>query len=233
MGKSRSATVVVAYLMHKYHLSPLEALNQLREARGVCEPNSGFMHQLDLYHKMICPADVENHPVYQRWLYDRELRASRSVGQAPEASKIRFEDEHESKGSGEIELRCKKCRRALATSPFLVEHKPREKPGDALSLPVPPSACAHYFLDALSWMRSELEQGKLEGRLECPKCKANVGKYAWQGLQCSCGDWVVPGISLVKGRVDEARTRSAGNIQDLGIRKPPTAPKSPTKRGNL
>jgi dual specificity phosphatase 12 len=66
-------------------------------------------------------------------------------------------------------------------------------------------------------MRPELEQGKLDGRLECPKCHTNVGKYAWQGMQCSCGEWVVPGISLSKGRMDEARKAS------YGIRRPPGA----------
>lgn len=56
-------------------------------------------------------------------------------------------------------------------------------------------------------MRTELEQGKLEGRLECPKCSSNVGKYAWQGLRCSCGAWVVPAITLTKSKVDEAKVR--------------------------
>ena len=70
-------------------------------------------------------------------------------------------------------------------------------------------------------MRHELEEGKLEGRLECPKCKTNVGKYAWQGMQCSCGDWVVPGISLAKGRVDEVKSLKANGSGDLGIRRPP------------
>jgi len=59
-------------------------------------------------------------------------------------------------------------------------------------------------------MRSELEQGKLDGRLECPKCNTNVGKYAWQGMRCSCGDWVVPAITLAKGKVDEVGVRSGG-----------------------
>ena len=62
-------------------------------------------------------------------------------------------------------------------------------------------------------MRPELELGKLEGRLECPKCKCNVGKYAWQGMQCSCGDWVIPGISLAKGRVDQIRSRSTSTCE--------------------
>lgn len=68
-------------------------------------------------------------------------------------------------------------------------------------------------------MRPELEQAKLNGRLECPKCRTNVGKYAWQGMQCSCGDWVVPGISLAKGKIDEVKSR-APNTASMGIRMP-------------
>ena len=66
-------------------------------------------------------------------------------------------------------------------------------------------------------MRPELEQGKMDGRLECPKCHVNVGKYAWQGMQCSCSEWVVPGISLLKGRVDEVKSRTSV----AEIRRPP------------
>lgn len=69
-------------------------------------------------------------------------------------------------------------------------------------------------------MRPELEQGKLDGRILCPKCATNVGKYAWQGMQCSCGDWVVPGISLARGRIDEVKSRPPGSA-DFGIRMPP------------
>lgn len=68
--------------------------------------------------------------------------------------------------------------------------------------------CAHYFVEPLSWMRPELDQGRLAGRLECPKCRTNVGKYAWQGMRCSCARWIVPGISLAKGKIDEARVRA-------------------------
>ena len=69
-------------------------------------------------------------------------------------------------------------------------------------------------------MRPELEQGKIDGRLECPKCKTNVGKYAWQGMNCSCGDWVVPGISLNKSRVDAAKSPTLGGSADPNIRMP-------------
>lgn len=83
-------------------------------------------------------------------------------------------------------------------------------------------------------MRPQLEQGKLEGRLECPKCSTNVGKYAWQGMQCSCGDWIVPGISLAKGRIDESKShpgaQTAAATAAAGIRLPPGQLKRP---GNL
>lgn len=113
MGKSRSATVVIAYLMQKYHISPQEALSQIRQSRPLCDPNEGFMQQLELYHSMQMPQNVEDSPAYQRWMYQREVELSRACGQAPEADKIRFEDEHISgKGDADLELRCRKCRYA-------------------------------------------------------------------------------------------------------------------------
>ena len=111
MGKSRSATVVIAYMMQKHHMSPDEALAQLRESRSVCEPNSGFMDQLWLFHSMNMPEKVEDLAAYQKWLYSRDLEASRAVRQAPEAEKIRFEDEYTtSTGQVTFEMKCRKCR---------------------------------------------------------------------------------------------------------------------------
>ncbi|KAJ4352679.1 tyrosine protein phosphatase yvh1 [Ascochyta clinopodiicola] len=213
MGKSRSATVVIAYLMQKHNITPSEALSHVRQARSIVEPNEGFWKQLELYGEMQMPESVEETPAYQRWVYQRELELSRACAQAPEADKIRFEDEHVTEQTSGFEMRCRKCsRRPLATSQYLTSHS-QDKSN---------AKCAHYFVDPLSWMRSELEQGKLEGRIECPGCHSNVGKYAWQGMQCSCGDWMVPGISLAKGRIDEARK---GGVS--GIRRPPGAPGAP------
>jgi|SRR5579862_2229792 len=99
----------------------------------------------------------------------------------------------------------------LATSQYLLLHRPKNiSPNNRATNSNSTSThqqCSHYFLDPLSWMKAELEQGKLDGRLECPKCGANVGKYAWQGMRCSCSEWIVPGISLARGKVDEVRSR--------------------------
>lgn len=127
-----------------------------------------------------------------------------------------------------------KVRRTLATSQYIVSHQAHrnDESGSPPNRTITSAPCAHYFLDPLSWMRSELEQGKLDGRLECPKCNTNVGKYAWQGMQCSCGNWVVPGISLAKGRIDEVKSKPHDNY---GIRMPPsTSTRKPGQgQGNL
>ncbi|KAI4234750.1 MAG: hypothetical protein LQ349_003591 [Xanthoria aureola] len=233
MGKSRSATAIIAHLLstHPTHHSPTTALTLLRRCRPLCEPNPGFMTQLHLYHRMRCPDDIASHPQYQRWCWERARKESLQLGQPPGSEFIVFEDEvagEEKDRGGEIEgekeegekgeknaetveeYRCRRCRTSLGNSHFRIPHTPP---------PLPPSrnhnknksttadtapACAHLFLSPLSWMRPTLAEGNLEGRLECPngKCGQNVGKYAWQGMKCSCGEWVVPGISVGRGRVD-------------------------------
>ena len=123
MGKSRSATVSCAYLMYTDSMTPTDALGRIRESRPFCEPNDGFMKQLHLYFEMGCPTDIEQAPAYQRWLYLREVELSRACGQAPEAEKIRFEDEHAPESaSAEFDLRCKKCR--CVTSDYPINRPP-------------------------------------------------------------------------------------------------------------
>ncbi|KAI0025232.1 phosphatases II [Xylariomycetidae sp. FL0641] len=248
MGKSRSVSCVMAYLLYKYphrfggqQWTPTAAsaehrrataseavdlaLKCVREARSLAEPNDGFMRQLKMWWTLGCPADddgaVERHPAYQKWLYDRMLQEARDLHMAPDAEQIRFGDEIDTEKDDEAAspakdgkgVRCKKCRRILATPKFLISHAPTGQPMSA--------NCAHIFVDTLSWMRPMLEDGALDGRLVCPngKCGATVGRFAWQGLKCSCKEWVVPAFSLNRSRVDEVIPRSA---EAAGIRMPPT-----------
>ena len=72
MGKSRSATLVCAYLIWKYKLSPAAALDQLCEGRPICDPNPGFKEQLEVWGEM-CRTDNEEEKksIYERWEKDR------------------------------------------------------------------------------------------------------------------------------------------------------------------
>ncbi|XP_030478635.1 dual specificity protein phosphatase 1 isoform X3 [Cannabis sativa] len=51
VGKSRSATIVVAYLMRQHGMSLSEALKLVRSKRPIVAPNSGFLSQLKEFEK--------------------------------------------------------------------------------------------------------------------------------------------------------------------------------------
>lgn len=232
MGKSRSVTAVVAYLLwrhpHRYGLTPgnvqrpdeetarnavQAAVDWVRKTREIAEPNPGFMKQLEMWVMMGRPADaddaVERHPTYQRWIWEREVKESANIGKKPDW--LRFEDETENQDNagrdGETEqgkeLRCKKCRRVLATQQFIIPHQ-KEVAGK--------KPCPHHFIEALSWMRPVLEEGELDGRLICPnpRCGSSLGRYSWKGFKCSCNEWVCPAFSLGASKVDEVATRKPG-----------------------
>ncbi|EXJ80193.1 hypothetical protein A1O1_08335 [Capronia coronata CBS 617.96] len=114
--------------------------------------------------------------------------------------------------SPEIELKCRKCRRLLAKSNFIVPHKPPPHRDPSAGSATEP--CAHIFLHPLSWMKDVLAQGELDGRLVCPnpRCGANIGKFAWQGLRCSCGGWVTPGFGVARSKVDELEARPGRGV---------------------
>lgn len=274
MGKSRSVTAVLAYLLwkypHRYGLTPSmlalhsggggpdaetarkavqASLDWVRKTREIAEPNPGFMKQLEMWVMMKMPtaggdSAAEKHPAYQRWVWEREVEESAKIGKAPEW--IRFEDDHadeeklpkavgnEADGPDEddrsrttiSELRCKKCRRVLANSRFIIPHQ-QQSQSSATKGKAP---CPHHFIEPLSWMRDVLEEGLLDGRLMCPgnsggggasRCGANVGRYAWQGFKCSCGEWVCPAFSLQASKVDEVRVpkgqQQGGGGADAGV----------------
>lgn len=118
MGKSRSATILIAYLLWITRqqakasvpsktsedmvplppkgLSVVEALELLRQGRAICEPNEGFMDQLHMFENMGCPtteSELKSHKLYQRWMNKRKVEESLRTMQAPEMENIIFEDE--------------------------------------------------------------------------------------------------------------------------------------------
>lgn len=112
MGRSRSVTILIAYLLRQYpFLTPATALAQIQQTRPFAEPNDGFMAQLQLYHEMGCPRNIDEQPKYQRWLYQREVELAVAAGGRPD--RVRFEDEEQDEQKLEEkdrEFRCRMCR---------------------------------------------------------------------------------------------------------------------------
>ena len=61
-GISRSATLTLSYLMRKYHLSPEQAINLVREVRPCINPNPGFLKQLKEYKRLLTEYQAFNSP---------------------------------------------------------------------------------------------------------------------------------------------------------------------------
>lgn len=57
-GKSRSATVVCAYLMKKHSMRLEQAIEFLKSKRPCIMPNQGFLFQLALYEKSLFPVNL-------------------------------------------------------------------------------------------------------------------------------------------------------------------------------
>jgi protein-tyrosine phosphatase len=53
MGISRSASIVVAYLMYKNKMSYDEAFDEVKNKRSVISPNIGFQEQLKKFEKIL------------------------------------------------------------------------------------------------------------------------------------------------------------------------------------
>lgn len=75
MGRSRSATLIIAYLLASDDsLDVSSALALLIQCRPCVQPNAGFMLQLSLYFSMGCPVELDKEAAYYRWLERRGRR---------------------------------------------------------------------------------------------------------------------------------------------------------------
>jgi len=76
-GRSRSSTIVAAYLMHRFNIGVEEALERIQKVREV-EPNSGFREQLQVY--LDCNFEANSsRAAYRHWQLRRETRLQKGM----------------------------------------------------------------------------------------------------------------------------------------------------------
>uniref|UniRef100_A0A8D2ZHI6 Dual specificity protein phosphatase 12 n=1 Tax=Scophthalmus maximus TaxID=52904 RepID=A0A8D2ZHI6_SCOMX len=206
-GRSRSATIVTAYLMKRYRLGFSEAYHRLKSVKQDVQVNSGFEGQLCLYEAMHCEVDTSS-PVYKQY------RLSKITEKYPEMQQVPrelFAVDPAYSSSSEVSYRCRKCRRTVFRGSSILSHpvgggasafghkKSGNLTGDV--------QCTSYFIEPVLWMEQAL-LGVMDGQLLCPKCSSKLGSFSWCGDQCSCGRWVTPAFQLHRNRVDEIRQLS-------------------------
>lgn len=194
-GVSRSATVVIAYIMQKYTLSYSEAFEKVKAKRSIVFPNQGFVAQLKLYKEMGFKID-KNHikyKLYRLGMAADKVKRAKILPQdffdliKPDPALIRIQPEPNV-------YRCKKCRRILASESNLITHQDIQAGAKGLCMKT-------YFLEPISWMNNITQS--TQGKLHCPKCGVKLGSFSWiMGCQCPCGCQVAPAFYLTPSKVD-------------------------------
>ncbi|XP_051943462.1 dual specificity protein phosphatase 12 isoform X2 [Hippocampus zosterae] len=202
-GRSRSATVVTAYLMRRHKLGFAEAYHRLKSVKRDVQVNSGFEEQLCLYEALRCQVDTSD-PLYKQYRLTKITEKYPELQQVPREV---FAADPAQSNSSEASYRCRKCRRTLFRSSSLLSH-PMGEGASAFSHKKSSNLtgvkCTSYFIEPVQWMEQAL-LGVMDGQLLCPKCRSKLGSFSWCGDQCSCGRWITPSFQLHRNRVDEIR----------------------------
>lgn len=192
-GVSRSATVVIAYLMRKYSLTYIDAFEKAKLKRSIVYPNQGFVTQLKLYKQMDYKVDKTNMK-YKKFRLNHAANTVRKVKILPQDyfDLIKPDPGLTQRQPEPNGYRCKKCRRVLASESSLMNHEDKSTK----------TICNKtYFVEPLSWMKNVTQT--TQGKLHCPKCNSKVGSFSWiMGCQCPCGSQIAPAFYLVPSKVD-------------------------------
>ncbi|KAK8941828.1 Dual specificity protein phosphatase [Platanthera guangdongensis] len=224
-GVSRSAAIIIAYLMRTEQKSQEDALESLRQCHEHVCPNDGFLEQLKLFEEMGFKVDTSS-SLYKRFRL-KVLGHSYKLGEKLDSSIFEADPGLPSEAGSSSDsaegsqpktvYRCKKCRRIIALHENVIGHTPGEgeacfewhkrKSGNPFKR-FDEVECSSIFIEPLRWMRT-VEAGALEGKLLCIHCDARLGYFNWSGIQCSCGSWITPAFQLHKSKVDISTPHSS------------------------
>eukprot|EP00047_Mylnosiga_fluctuans_P023542 m.139961 g.139961 ORF g.139961 m.139961 type:complete len:365 (-) comp9622_c0_seq6:90-1184(-) len=216
-GVSRSAAVVMAYIMASQRLPCAPAFRLLKTRHRSSHPNEGFVAQLKMFEAMGFCLDEEYAPYrLHRLQHLAESRYEQPIEPAALASAPQPGDAYA------CLIRCRVCRCPLAADRHVLEHEAgkgtvafawRRRDGGS-------SKCSSIFVEPMAWM-AEVAEGLAAGKIVCPQCNGRIGSFDWAGAQCSCGAWITPAFQLHVSRTDVMPSRSAP------ARPPPAAPAAP------
>lgn len=208
-GMSRSATLVLAYIMSKEKQSVKKTLDQVRKNRFV-RPNMGFYKQLELFQAMDWTVNKTS-PVYRAFKLEnmsRQIQLGNVFSLIEKTNGSSSTDDNNNSDNLAC-YKCKKCRYTLFSADKVVPHiKKFDKDSlnswkkklayfQQLKLSAnlgetdeDPECRAELYIEPLDWFKDRLED--MSGKLNCPKCDAKVGSFDWCGTICSCQTWVTP-----------------------------------------
>ncbi|XP_052877555.1 uncharacterized protein LOC108470448 isoform X3 [Gossypium arboreum] len=191
-GVSRSAAIILAYLMRTERLSQEDALESLKQSCEFVCPNDGFLEQLKMFEEMDYKVDHAS-KIYKRFRL-KVLGDCYNRGEKIDSSKLGADPGLPTESSSVIEATPKE---GEGETSFEWHKRRSGNPFNKSSQ----TECSSVFVEPLRWMTA-VEEGAIEGKLSCAHCDARLGYFNWSGIQCSCGSWITPAFQLHKSRVD-------------------------------
>jgi len=173
-GVSRAPTVACIWeIAQQRAKSAAEAIENVRKYRPQCDPNEGFVKQLQIFaenREMMMEGKCDG-----KWFLDRQQSEEESQDTTKQGEALPAE-----------QFKCAACRKKLKNDYQLTRHSDR---------------CNIWFMEE-PWF-STLQV--FEGKIHCENCNAKIGHWAWKGIQCNCGQYVVPGFGIQTAKVDIQR----------------------------
>ncbi|XP_033732620.1 dual specificity protein phosphatase 12-like [Pecten maximus] len=215
-GCSRSATMVIAYLMKKKQMGYGEALGFVRQRRSIVHPNEGFKDQLLLYEEMGNTIDTTNER-FRRYRLKKLALKIHSYDLDETFSPDELTANPSESDNKDIVYKCKKCRQALFKKSGLITHYVGEGEAafdwrsripasrkEAVESGESTTTCRQsLFIEPVRWMADSISEPL--GKLSCPKCSSKIGSFVWHGEKCPCGAWVAPAFHIRTNKVDESK----------------------------
>uniref|UniRef100_A0A914HES0 sulfite oxidase n=1 Tax=Globodera rostochiensis TaxID=31243 RepID=A0A914HES0_GLORO len=195
-GISRSATVVVAYLMRKHSWSVHEALTYVQKRRSIVQPNPSFMRQLEIFEQLGYRCDSSF--LRQSKLFKEFQSVTNNPLNVSIDGDVYTLNESAKYSVGGKRFSCKKCRSDLFFDFNVLTHKIDNKRNVG-------KCGLIYLITPMEWM----ELNEHSGKLICFKCHKKIGHYNWSGKEClfqfngnGCGAYITPWIHVHAAKID-------------------------------
>ncbi|XP_067653519.1 E3 ubiquitin-protein ligase RNF180-like [Haliotis asinina] len=120
-----------------------------------------------------------------------------------------------------FKLRCRRCRCVVLVSDDVI---------NTHGQPVTEASCSStstssvWFVsmenEELSWIQEAISQAMwIKGKLNCPKCTSRLGSFDFvKSAHCPCGQQTLPGVYILRDRVDKMLLKQASQQQDFNTR---------------
>lgn len=205
VGASRSATVVIAYVM-RLNKWPLDQAYQfVKSHRFIINPNNGFRFQLRLYEKMACrlnPCNCEFRLYVLNMVAFRGNYAERFLTQLENYLRLMEELERAETRISKLTIdsvyRCAKCNKPVFFNLNILQVNEWSSPLFGFANDKEQDKfCNNHFIEPAVWMTATSTGANIfaefpqrsTGHIPCPHCNVLIGKFTFHPFQtnlCNC-----------------------------------------------